>query len=319
MKLFKKSILFFFGIFILVTITFYSCKKKQTEPVEGSSEYYSSMKDFYIKNGVTKQTFTINAVNGGSFVSVKGTTVNIPANAFKDSVGNLITGVINFEFKDIYKKSDMVLSDMPTNCDIGAMKSAGEFYLNAYNNVTSVIATKTITVIQPSNGPFDSGMQALAVIRPDTAQKIIWNAPCGAFSCATGTAYYAPNYHYYIYSGAFSTDPAYLHWFNTDNPDAFSAYPQTTLTVINSDISIQADVFLIFSTVNSALQIYNSTGYKYLYAPVGLKASIVAAGLKDGKLCASIIPITISSNQTVTLDLKLMNTFDFVNALKALD
>ena len=311
--------IFLITIACLLLVFTFSCKKKQTEPAETGTISYASMQDFYNQNGVPKQTFTINAVNGGTFVSAKGTTVNIPANAFKDSAGNLISGIINFEFKDIYKKSDMVLSDKATNCDIGAMKSAGEFYLNGtYKNILFA-STKTITVTQPSNQPYDANMEALIIIRSDTAQFVMWNAPCGSFTCGASIAYYAPNYLYYIHSGTFSSGPITPRWFNTDNPYAFSAYSQTTLSIINPDASFETDVFIIFKTINSVLQIYNSNGYSYSYAPIGLQATIVAAGIKDGKLQTSIIPITISPNQSVTLNYKYMSTDDFVTALKALD
>ena len=323
MKSIKTSILFCFGVFLLVTITFYSCKKKQTEPIEGVSIYYSSMQDFIDKNGVKKETFTIDAAIGGSFISVKGTTVNIPANAFKDSVGNVITGIINFEFKDIYKKSEMILSDMATNCDTGPMLSAGEFFLKASQNNLKFVSTKTITILQPTPGLISANMGPF-YLKPDSTNQTNWDwfGSPGSFPLPYGGLNYsAQTYAYSIFPNYFSSsgNPNPTHWYNTDDPYAFSSYPQTTLTIINPDNSFQPFVYLIFNSVNSAVRVYNTGGYFYNFAPVGLQATVFAIAIKDNKLYSSIIPITISSGQIITLNLKLNSTADLTTSLKALD
>lgn len=311
---------FHFGaVIIIANILIFSCKKEQDPPSTDGAVTYSTLQDFYFKNGVKKETFTIDAVNGGTFVSVKGTKVNIPANAFKDTTGNFINGPINFDFKDIYKKSDMLLSAMPTNCIYGAMKSGGEFYLKAnYNNIF-ISNTKTLTISQPLTEAPHPNMQSLIIWRPDTAKYVMWDGTCGSFSCNTGLVYSAPNYLYYIYSGYFTSGSASPKWFNTDDPWYFSSYPQSTLTIINPEQTLKPDVFMIFKTVNSVVQIYNTNGYSYSFAPIGLQATIVSAAIKDGKLFTSFVPITISANQTVTLNFKLTRTEDFVSALRALD
>lgn len=91
-----KKLLNLTMIGVTLILGFSSCKKEQNQPSTEGTVTYSSMQDFYSKNGVKKETFQLDATNGGSFVSVKGTTVNIPPNAFKDSANNVLTGMINF-------------------------------------------------------------------------------------------------------------------------------------------------------------------------------------------------------------------------------
>ena len=90
--------------------------------------------DFFEKNGVQMQTHTIDATAGGTFTSPQGTVVTIPANAFVTGGGAPITGNVNIEFKDIYKKSDMLLSNMSTQTATGPLKSAGEFFIKEIND-----------------------------------------------------------------------------------------------------------------------------------------------------------------------------------------
>ena len=63
----------------------------------------------------------------------------------------------------------------------------------------------------------------------------------------------------------------------------------------------------------------NGDEFSYLYAPVGLSATIVTIAEKERKIFASFTPITISSNQTVNIDLTETTTQDFKTKLKALD
>ncbi len=63
----------------------------------------------------------------------------------------------------------------------------------------------------------------------------------------------------------------------------------------------------------------NGLNFPYYYAPVGLECTLVAIGVKNGKLYSSFVPLTISSNQSVNFALSAITTDDFVNSLKALD
>src|ERR1700679_670982 len=120
------------AIIAMVTIIFGCDKKVTPQPAPNPAttpttvDNYSSMNDFFAKNGVAMQTYTINAATGGSYTTAQGAVVTIPYIAFMNSTYQLITGNVTINFKDIYRKSDMLLSDKPTNLDTGApLKSAG--------------------------------------------------------------------------------------------------------------------------------------------------------------------------------------------------
>ena len=128
----------------------------------GNADNYSSMGSFFAQNGVATQTYTVTNSAGGSFTTTQGTVVTIPANTFVNNLFQQVSGTVTIAFKDIYKKSDMLLSNMPTNTFTGApLKSGGEFFIKATAGGNAVYLANIITVKQPI-GPFaiDSNMRS---------------------------------------------------------------------------------------------------------------------------------------------------------------
>jgi hypothetical protein len=290
------------------------CKKDSP----GHPRTYSSIEHFYAVNGVPIQNYIINGVSGGSFTTPAGTVVTIPPNAFMNASYQPITGNVTVEFKDIYKKSDMLLSQMPTQFSWGApMKSAGEFFIRVSVGTTAValVPGKKIDVKQPllnTGGIMDSLMEPL-VFRDTLSAG--WTLSPGD-SLFFGTS----DYIFSLYS--FSDPLEEGTWCNSDNAYYFNAYPQTLLTIVPLDdpAAYDQDVFLIFQDVNSMIHVYgNGTSYPYHYAPVGLECTVVAFGVKDGKLYSSFTPITISANQTVSFTLSETTSEEFKTQLEALD
>ncbi len=61
---------------------------------------------------------------------------------------------------------------------------------------------------------------------------------------------------------------------------------------------------LVFNDVNSMIHVYRSgTTFKYNYAPQGTQCTMVAVGVKDGKLYSSFKPVNITNNLTVNFTL----------------
>jgi hypothetical protein len=312
-----KKTLCFLILFILTVII--SCKKDKKEPAAdppvtpattpANTDNYSSLKDFYSKNGVKSQTFTINAASGGSFVSTQGTTVNIPAGCLG------ATGNVTVQFKDIYKKSDMLLSDMSTKMFNGApLLSGGEFFIKAASNGTPVQITNSlsINITQPKSPPDTVSMQAFWAWPDSTSNSYSWANNVNATVLCN-----ASNYVFNLYSFNSPLDSG--SWCNSDNPNYFAAYPQTTLTVHPNQPG-GMDVFLVFKNLRSMVHIYQHSGsFPYYYAPLGLQATVVAIGVTNGKLYSSFTPITIGNNQTVNFTLTETTTDNFKAAMQALD
>ena len=298
-----------------------ACKKDKTKEQDTvdsaptNSETYASLSDFYKKNGVQMQTFRFDAAAGGSFVTTQNTTISIPGNAFSQA-----TGEVTLEFKDIYKKSDMLLSNMTTDMVGGKpLKSGGEFYIKATQNGTALTIApgNKIFILQPSDGAIDEDMKAFVAIK----QKVDSNQTAWVASERDSVK---PLLQMYVYS-LYQFNPPINNgsWCNSDNSQYFAAYAQTKLNINLNQKGYRADMFLCFKDVNSMVHLYstdsNGDEFSYLYAPVGLSATIVTIAEKERKIFASFTPITISSNQTVNIDLTETTTQDFKTKLKALD
>ncbi len=311
--------------FIVIALVIgFSCKKKtetlsDPEPPISSTpvDNYSSLQDFYNQNGVQLQTFTLNAATGGTFVSNKSTTINIPANAFMDASLNTVTGIVAIEFKDIYKKSDMLFSNVGTSTNYCLLKSAGEFFIRAstVSGPVDISGLKKLTIEQPVQplAVADGSMAAFGA--NDTLGTAgAWYTD-GSYSLLVNTT----KYIFDMYS--FNTPLINGSWCNSDNPYYFGMYPQTTLTAAKTGtFSGMVDVFLVFKNVSSMVHVYKSgANYPYNYAPVGLPCSVVAIGVNGGKLYSSINTITISATQTVNFNLTETTTGAFQAAIIALN
>ncbi len=295
-----------------IIIAMSACKKKaDTTASTPAVSSYTSINDFYTANAPKSQTFKIDAVNGGSFTTVQGTKVTVAPGSF------LATGNVNIEFEDIYKKSDMLLAQMPVMIGKGApLVSAGEFFIKASqdSNALGLAPGGSIKVEQPAGGKIDSNMKPFVF-----AQNV--SGGNGWVPTFQDSLRYTTSYVFSLYT--FSTPVGKGTWCNSDNSTYFSGYTQTTLNILPDfvDSSNNMQVFLVFKGINSMVHIYDNgnSQYPYSYAPVGLPCTIVAVGVQHGKLYSSFTDITISANQTVNITTAVTTADDFKTKLKALD
>lgn len=139
------------GIFICSMFLFTSCNSDDNEEnIELKPDGIALNQRFKDNRANAIQTFTINANTGGTIFGNQDTKISIPANAIGLN-GNTITGNITIELIEIYNKSDMVLQDMSTkgqknNGDEEALRTLGEFFINAKQNNTQLEILAPITV-----------------------------------------------------------------------------------------------------------------------------------------------------------------------------
>jgi hypothetical protein len=320
MRMNKPNLTMMYAIICMLTFAFYACKKEETPPAEEEqvpspapqTDNYTSLQDFYLKNGVPKQTFTINAAAGGSFITPQATTVNIPPNAFSGA-----TSIVTIEFRDIYKKSDMLLTDVGTGMIGGPpLKSAGEFFIKAVgskNEPLLLAAGSKIEIQQPLVEPVDKAMLAFGRLRDSSANVSGWYQDPGYQLLSNATSYVFSLYQ-------FAAPAANGTWCNSDNPQYFSAFSQTTLTIHPQQADFTNDVFLVFKNVNSMIHVYKSgTDFPYDYAPIGQECTVVVLSVKNGKLYSAFLPINISANQTVNVSVTETTTEAFKSKLGSLN
>ena len=313
-------------IAVIPFVVLLACKKNESAPAAAvtsptaNTDNYSSVHDFFNRNAPAMQIFTVDAVNGGSFTTLQGTTVSVPPHAFLTANGLTVTGNVTIQFKDLYKKSDMLLANMPTAMFGGLpLKSGGEFFIKASSvaGTLQLASGKKISVMQPIalTGRQDSLNAMHAFVVTDTLMNP-W-----VTTTADSVATFSQQYIFSLYQ--FNTPLDSGSWCNSDNASYFAAFTQTGINLLAKDsVHIYGtNVFLVFKNLATMIHVYNGgfENFPYQYAPQGLACTLVAVGMKSGKLYSSFVPFTISANQSVPFTLSQTTTAAFLSQLKALD
>jgi hypothetical protein len=94
----------------------------------------TAIEKFFKQNQKPSQIFIINAQQENTVKGTGGTVVKIAPNSFVDKNGEVVKGDVEFEMKEMYSKSDMILSNAHTVCNDQVLKSGGEVFIGASRN-----------------------------------------------------------------------------------------------------------------------------------------------------------------------------------------
>ncbi len=92
------------------------------------------LEQFFERNMVPTQNFTVDAGAGGVINTAGGTRITFPPNVLLTANGQPVTGTVNVEFKEIIDKADFVLSNKPTISDGLPLESGGTWLLEVKQN-----------------------------------------------------------------------------------------------------------------------------------------------------------------------------------------
>jgi len=158
----KKTYLYTTLCFALILV---ACQKETIEPNKGSSqtnvtanihtpgnsanqpqgETFASLAAYLNSKTVNAETFSINAGSPSTLNTAKGSVLYIPANAFIDQAGNLVTGNVDIKIKEIFSTADIMFSEVYPVAFNNVLNSGGEYFLEARQNNT---------VLRVDNGAF---------------------------------------------------------------------------------------------------------------------------------------------------------------------
>lgn len=309
------------GVLLVVALLTVSCDKSDGEIITQGLDY-SNIKGFFEANGVQGQEFTIDAATGGSITGAEGTVVTFPANSFVDGNNNPVTGTINIVIKEIFKPSQMILSNKPTNA-IG-LDGSNTFLLS--EGETEVIVSQNGVELQlashmsykirvPSAGGEDDDMLPFQGVASDE-QGIIWKVDGGSRTSAE----YDPAPGSYLYE-VFDTG-----WYNCDKFYTFSGIKTTNFVNLTaSPNQSETAVYVIYKENNLPAVVKFSTSYNngvqsYVdMLPVGLNITYVAITLKNNQQYLAVENVTISENEELTLNFEAKTTQEILDALTLLD
>ena len=291
-------------IYLLLTaammFTINSCKKDTLVESPTSIGPYNTLLDFYSKNGVPIQTFTINPTIFNTITGSQGTVFSISANTLLDITNTPPAGNVTVQLIEIYTKKDIVLSNKTTTSFGQILKPAGEFYINFVANGIQYQPTK------------------MKVDMPNSASVVGIQVYYGNVDNITGEVNWVDN------TPPIVTNDNFGYHFSLSNSVPYSwvncsfitnVLPQTNITISTQVLqtgtseTVTMNLFLVFKTITSAVGAYNPTApntYTFYNIPIGKQASVVGIGV--GKLTKKpyfgmISATTVVASQSLTLTL----------------
>ena len=303
-----KSTKFLWFIAGLLFITLLSqCKKDQLEvsPINSSSSYLS-LNDFFLKQGVKSQFFTIDQSNANdTYITGKnGTKIVIPQNAFVDTFGPIVSDKIQIELKEILSKSDMILSDQSSSCFGQILESAGEVFIEARVNGKKIqLAEEKMMEISI---PFKT---ALYTPYPDMMLYLGDNSN-GSFTWfpdadtlfrdhvkADGKS---NTYNIFLGSNEYSWINCARFYMDRNDRTPLTIKPTFPL----SSDTIDSRLFLVFNDIHSVMNAYMNADHNFFTykIPIGMNVTLVGIGIGKKKIYFGKKVITIKRNHLDNLE-----------------
>jgi hypothetical protein len=122
---------FFSALALIALLSACSKSDSGSQTVDLDEVGFEKAKTFFEENAPKYESFTVNANAASIITTTKGTKISIPAGSFRSLSGQPITGNVTVSVKDLYKSSDMLLSNRPTNSNGQMLLSFGEMAVNA--------------------------------------------------------------------------------------------------------------------------------------------------------------------------------------------
>lgn len=287
----------------LITLGTFSCddnKDEKSAIKPGADDKISEVYAGYRES--LKQTFTLNAAAGGEVIGKEGTTVTFYPNTFLNAKGEVVTGNVSIELIEIYKKSDMLLTNMTTQGidaagNISTLISAGEFFVNAKQGSDPLTAQGNFQIMAPADktGGIDQAMKPFQGVEEcnNGVCKNVWKQE---------------NRDMKIGESAYSIFKNQFGWTNIDRWSS-DPRPKTTLFV---DVPTGYDntncsVYLSYDgepTALASFDRYDATTAlfteHYGQIPIGLEVHFILVSVIDEQWYYSIKAATIGANHVET-------------------
>lgn len=273
-----------------------------------------SFADFFALNGEKTQIYPINATQETRLTGFKGTQLIIAPYSFTDLSGNIITGPVQLHLKEVFTKSEMVLTNKVSTSEDRMLESGGQFYVAAFQGNTALKLKTPIKVILPINRNLSNPLSirlfegSLAITRSFRQTNAFdWRLSSDRklpIQKQNGQKYFQFN----------------INQFNWYNCDAFYA-KKAARTMVSARVTEnhlafdEKAAFIVFKDANCVARMYNNGNHFTSFnIPQKKAASIVVLALRDGQLyygCTAIRKTTgrmvdVQLNAGEIQDLKLL-------------
>lgn len=314
-----KSKFSFLPLFALACTLFISCNKDKvpaTNPDISNDPNQGDINSFFSSNAALQQSFTVSTASATSIVGTKGTTINIPALAFKTRSGTQVLGQVVIKLTELYSKRELILNKAQTTTkdDILQTKGMVNIAVNQGEEMLVLDAVKTITVNYPASVTPGNDMFAFYGSKDLVSQNLIWNPD------TVGGPNYAGPVINPVMSYSLVSDS--LNWINCGKFNIGGGIKSTfTITVHGNYNRSNTEIFVYFPTYKSIAYLYKGDAQSYpsLYrVAAGTNCSIIAISRINGKFYSSKTDVVMSIGMVKDLDLTETTEANILAMLDAL-
>ena len=298
------------GLLFLATILFSSCNDENdiTTAPPSASEFKAVRKEALDK---MTQKFTLTAGAGlVTLTSSNGVKIGINGSCLTKN-GNPVTGIVDIEYVEIFKKGNMLVTNKPTmgimpNGDRALLISGGEFFIKATQSGQDLGISCNMTLQVPTN--LTGGLDAAMILWNgiiDANGDLAWqNAmdPTGANGDKGGVK--GEQNNYFVSFGKFG-------WTNVDRFYS-DPRPKTSLLVAAPQgyNNTNSAVYLSYDgegqNALAQLDTYTAAGLfseHYGQIPIGLACHVIFATEQNGQWRYAIKGVTVQANDVYTFTL----------------
>jgi hypothetical protein len=248
-----------------------------------------------------KQTFTLDAA-GGEIEGEDGTIVSFYANSFFKSNGDPVTGNVTIELVEIYKKSQMLLTNMTTqgidaSGNIATLISGGEFFVNAKQGDEQLVLNGTFQIEAPADktGGIDQDMKPFLGVEQCEGGvcKNVWRQQDRDMKIGQTTYNIFQNQFGWTNIDRWYSDPRPKTTLFVDVPEG---YDNTNCSVYLS-YDGEPTALASFDRYDSATALFTE---HYGQVPIGLEVHFIMVSVIDEQWYYAIRPATIGANHVET-------------------
>jgi hypothetical protein len=306
---FKNALLILSVVLIMV-----ECKKKNEEPPADpvttpttSGSTVNNLADLFAANGATVATNPVNAT-AAQTLNVSGVRLIIPANSFVTASNGTVTGTIDVSTKNVFTKSDIILSGAPANSQGKLVATKGCVKTSATQNgqvLRLAPGANVFTQIpEPDNMSVSYNLKKFYASKVSVSDSnLCWKAAPDTNNIPVVFDTLNNKYYYNVKLDS-------VNWLNAGyifNPGGVT---KTSVTITNSNSmfnNTNLAVYISFKAMNVVGSMYQiSPGvFKINNIPVGQNVNIVAIAAVNNTYYSYFSPnITVTANHTDSINLQ---------------
>lgn len=309
---------------ILLAIFGNSCNKpySNTNTNPGVYSTYSSLDTIYQILNIPSKFVTFDASVGSSFYGNSGTRYIFPAGIFQDASGNIITGIVQVEVKELLNKGDMIFAKALPICGNDPLLSGGEIYTSATQSGQQLYLRPGYTFqanIPQGKTPLAGMSYFTGPVVNNPVNIVAWKP--GQDSLAHGLV---------VYNGdTISIISDSLHWCNADEFMGSPNYQtfKVTLTIAGSNMSIPSgmNTYTLYDNYKGVwtmgnmgtLSSYSNGVYSETHVP-NIPVHFASFGIINNKFYGGVTAATPITNGNYTIILNQVDPVAFKGQLNNL-